>query len=90
MRKTINAVRLRSKLGQVLEEVYYRGDQYVIERAGKPMAVVIPVEQYEQWRRKRQELFTLIDEMRARALASDPDEIERDIAEAVREARARQ
>ena len=90
MRKTISAVRLRGKLGQVLEEVYYRGDQYVIERSGKPMAVVVPVEQYEQWRRKRRELFALIDEIREDAKSSDPAELERDIVEAVREARLEQ
>ena len=33
MKKTISAVRVRGKLGQILEEVYYRGDQYIIERS---------------------------------------------------------
>jgi hypothetical protein len=29
--------------GQMLEEVFYKGDQFVIERAGRPMAAVVPV-----------------------------------------------
>jgi antitoxin (DNA-binding transcriptional repressor) of toxin-antitoxin stability system len=40
--KTINALKARQNLGQLLEQVFYRGDQFVIERAGKPMASVVP------------------------------------------------
>jgi hypothetical protein len=32
--KKVNALKARKNLGQLLEEVYYKGDQYVIERAG--------------------------------------------------------
>ena len=48
MTKTVNALKARKNLGQLLEEVYYRGDQYVIERAGRPMAAVVPVWQLEE------------------------------------------
>ena len=65
MRKTVTAVRARGKLGQMLEEVYYRGGHYIIERAGEPMAAVVPVEQYEQWRREREAFFNLVDEIRS-------------------------
>jgi SAM-dependent methyltransferase len=33
--KTITEMQARQNLGEVLEEVYHKGDQYVIERAGK-------------------------------------------------------
>jgi prevent-host-death family protein len=46
--KTINAMKARQNFGQMLEEVYYRGDQFLIERAGKPMAAVIPLSQLEE------------------------------------------
>jgi len=45
--KTINAMKARQNLGTLLEEVYYRGEHIIIERAGKPMAALIPVSQLE-------------------------------------------
>jgi len=84
MRKTVTAVRARGKLGQMLEEVYYRGDHYIIERAGKPMAAVVPIEQYEQWRREREAFFDLVGEVRSRNVDASPEQIERDVAKARR------
>lgn len=46
--KTISAIKARKNLGQLLEEVYYQGAQYIIERAGRPMAVVVPLQQLEE------------------------------------------
>lgn len=45
--KTINAGKARVNFGQMLDEVYYKGDQFIIERAGKPMAAVVPLSQLE-------------------------------------------
>jgi prevent-host-death family protein len=45
--KTINAGKARVNFGQLIDEVYYKGDQFIIERAGKPMAAVIPLSQFE-------------------------------------------
>ncbi len=87
VRKTVSAVRARGKLGQMLEEVYYRGDQYVIERAGKAMAAVVPVEQYEQWRRERDAFFELVEELRSRNAKADPAQVEKDAAAARRRRR---
>ena len=87
--KTVSAMRARGSLGQILEEVYYRGDQYIIERSGRAMAAVVPVEQFEQWRKEREAFFELVDEIRSRNKDASPDEIERDIAAARRTVRAR-
>jgi len=89
VRKTVSAMRARGNLGRILEEVYYRGDQYVIERSGKAMAVVMPVEQYEQWRRERDAFFQLVDKVRQSNIEVAPERIEEDITAAVREARKR-
>ena len=35
----ITALKARRNLGQILEEVYYRGSRYVIERAGRPLGI---------------------------------------------------
>ncbi|HMN13984.1 MAG TPA: hypothetical protein PKD55_16840 [Bellilinea sp.] len=44
---TITATELRKSPGQFLDRVYYRGESFVVERAGKPMALIGPVETRE-------------------------------------------
>jgi prevent-host-death family protein len=46
--KKINAMKARQNFGQMLEEVYYRGEQFVIERAGRPMAALIPLSKLDE------------------------------------------
>ena len=46
--KKINAMKARQAFGQILEEVFYRGEQFIIERAGKPMAALIPLSLLEE------------------------------------------
>jgi len=48
MLKKISAVKARQNLGQVMNEVAIRGDDYIIERSGQPMVVMIPMERYYQ------------------------------------------
>ncbi|HDN80165.1 MAG TPA: type II toxin-antitoxin system Phd/YefM family antitoxin [Chloroflexi bacterium] len=88
MEKVINAVAARRRLGQLLEEAFYRGDVFIIERAGRPMAAVIPIEQYRQWQQRREEFFAMIDEVQERTRKVPPEELEEAIAEAVAAAKA--
>jgi prevent-host-death family protein len=46
--KKINAGKARENFGQMLDEVYYKGDRFIVERAGRPMAAVIPLLQLEE------------------------------------------
>jgi len=39
--QTINAVQARQQFGRILEEVFYRRHNVVIERAGRPMAALL-------------------------------------------------
>lgn len=48
--KSISALHARKNLGQLLEAVYYQGTPYIIERAGRPMAAVVPLRQLEIWK----------------------------------------
>lgn len=87
MVKKVTALKARQNLGQLLEEVYYKGDQYIIERAGKPMAAVVPIAQLEEWQKRRKQFFGMIEEVWARNQAANVDEIEAEIAEAVQASR---
>ena len=87
--KKINALKARQNLGQLLEEVYYKGDQYVIERAGRPMAAVVPVWQLEEWKKRRERFFRQVAGVWMRTKRVRPAVIEGEVAEAVRAVRAR-
>jgi prevent-host-death family protein len=92
MKRRLSAVEARKKLGEVLDGVYYRGDEVVIERAGKPLAVVVPVKLYEDQQRKREanwdRIMEMLDTVHERNKDVPPEVIEAEIDEAVREARA--
>ena len=62
MVKQIPAVKARQQLGSLLDEVRFRGTDFVIERDGKPMAVVISPEAYAQYQRSRDEAFAFFKE----------------------------
>ena len=59
----------------------------VIERAGKPMAVVIPADRYEALERSRERLFELIEKAQARNKDVPYETIEQEVAAAVTEVR---
>jgi prevent-host-death family protein len=77
----------RKNFGQLLEETYYRGDVFVIQRAAKPMAALVPVAQYHQWQMEREKFFALIDQVQERTRHVSASEIEEAITEAVEAAK---
>ncbi|NIM47521.1 MAG: type II toxin-antitoxin system prevent-host-death family antitoxin [Candidatus Aenigmarchaeota archaeon] len=81
MTKTTTAIKARRNLGQLLEEAFYRGDEFIIERAGKPMAVLIPIQEFERWQKQREKDFALFDEVRAKAKKVKPEKIEKEVTE---------
>ncbi len=83
MLKTINALEARRNLGQLLEEVFYKGDQFVIQRAGKSMAVVISPSEYEAYRKQREKDMQVLDRIREKNKGAKSEEIEKDVQEAI-------
>jgi prevent-host-death family protein len=87
VKRRISAVEARKRLGEILESVYYRGDEVVIERAGKAMAVVIPAERYEAMERDRERLFDLVEQNWERNKDAPYEDIEREVQQAVEDVR---
>ena len=48
---TVTTMDVRKHVGDILNRVALRGDEYLVERKGKPLAVVMPVEKAEAIRR---------------------------------------
>jgi prevent-host-death family protein len=42
----------RRNFGTNLETVFYKGDMFVIERAGKPMAALVPISLLDEWQKQ--------------------------------------
>ena len=87
MKRTVTALDARRRLGELLESVYLRGDEVIIERAGKPMAVVIPAERYEILEQSRKRLFEMIDQVHEHNRDVPSTVIDEEVDEAVREVR---
>jgi prevent-host-death family protein len=92
MKRRLSAVEARKKLGEILDSVYYRGDEVVIERAGKPLAVVVPAKLYEQHQRNQQQaaetLMAISKRLYERNKEVPRQVLEVEIDEAIKEVRA--
>ncbi|HEX6302742.1 MAG TPA: type II toxin-antitoxin system prevent-host-death family antitoxin [Anaerolineales bacterium] len=86
MERELGVTEAREKLSAVVDKVQHQGDAFIISRHGKPAAVVVPVEVYENWKKQRSEFFDLIRDLQERA-DLDPEEAERLAAEAIAAAR---
>ena len=83
MLKKISAVKVRQNLGQVMNEVALRGDDYAVERAGKPLVAIIPMEKYLRIQRDPNEFYEEVRQFRERVGDADPGELDEAIEEAV-------
>lgn len=87
MRRTISPLDLRDKLGQILEESYYRGDQFIIARRGKPMAALVPISEYQKWLRDKEEFFRIVEKTWEANKGLDHEQLDSDIEQVIREQR---
>lgn len=81
----------RNKLSELLGSVRFGKEEVIMERSGKPMAVMIPIETYERLISERRTRFEVLESIRSRVPDITSEEIEKDIADAVsmvREGRA--
>jgi len=84
MYKKISALKARQNLGQVMNEVALKGDDYIIERAGKPMVAVIPMEKYQSLQQEWDEFFESVSAMSANIKEKDTKIVDELVDEAVR------
>jgi prevent-host-death family protein len=84
MIKRLPALKARQNLGQVMNEVAIKGDDYIIERAGKPLVAIISMEKYQMIQQERREALEALNEVWDKMRGEDPDVIESTIAEAVK------
>lgn len=87
MERTVGAWQARREFGRILQQVATRGDRIVVERHGEPLAAVVPIEVYEQWKRARESFFEKLQKAAQQANLS-PEEADKLAQEAVAAVRA--
>ena len=78
----------RNKFSELLGSVRFGKEEVIMERSGKPMAALIPIETYERLIAERRTRFEVLESIRSRLPDISSEEIEKDIADAVSLVRA--
>jgi prevent-host-death family protein len=69
MTERISTLDIRQRLGDMLNRVALRHDEFVIERKGKALAALVPVEKLEQMRRiARRDALAFLDQQKSSGL----------------------
>ena len=74
--KKISAMKARQNLGQLLNEVSIRGDSFIIERAGKPLAVLVDMERFELLQEDQNFALQALKKVWEKIAGADPQEIQ--------------
>lgn len=88
MEKVTNSSELRTNLSLVLDEVQFNQDSYVIERKGRPAAVIVPLNVYENWKQSRLRFFETVRRIQEANQDADPSEVLEDVLAAQQAVRA--
>ena len=72
MTEKVSTIDVRQRIGDLLNRVALRHDEFVIERKGKPLAALVPIERLEQMRRfARRHALGLLEERKASAMTEE-------------------
>ena len=63
MRREATAMNVRQNLGELLNQVQYRGDSIVVTKDGKPVAALVDYALYERILRLRESFADLTDKL---------------------------
>jgi prevent-host-death family protein len=87
MLKKVSAIKARQNLGQLLNEVSLKGDAFIIERAGKPLAALVDLESLQKIQEDREEALTCLRNIWGKMEGANDQEVSETIEKAVRAAR---
>lgn len=88
MTKRMSAREARDNFSDLLGTVYYAKEPVIVERKGKPVAVIISPEQFERFEQlSRDRYAAIIEEIWKRNEDKDPEEVYRHVTEVVEEVR---
>ena len=85
--KTMTAKEARDNFSELLGSVYYTNNPVIVERKGKPFAVVISPEQFEVLKGEQEKAWKVIEEIQARNAHLSEEEVMADVTRVVEEVR---
>ena len=88
MKKKLGVTEARKQFSEVVNQVQYSGDTYVIVKRGKRAAAIVPVEILDKWEDDRIELFDTIRKIQQANADADPDQVMEDVLQAQQAVRA--
>ena len=77
----------RQTLGQIMNEVALKGDDYIVERAGKPLVAIISMEKYEVIQKERDVALQSLDRIWDKMKDEEIKVVENTINEAIKSTR---
>ena len=80
MVRRISAKEARNNFSDLIGSVYYNKEPVIVEKQGRPFAVVISPEDYERFIRDWEADFAVLDEIWAKNPDVSPEEAEADVA----------
>ena len=90
---TISAMALRREPGRVLDRAEFGNETFVVERAGRPKAAIVPLRELEELRRikreARERFFAMTDDLRQRFAQLDDAEVEQLVEETIQDVRSK-
>lgn len=90
MTQTISMTDAQRDFGSLVKRVSKKETRVVVEDNGEPVAALVSPDDLDQLKRLdsyREDPWRVIDEIHARNRDKDPEEVERDVAEAIAEMR---
>lgn len=88
MEKELGIAKIREQIGELVEQVQYKGDSIIINRNGKQAAAIVSIELYEKIKQERKDFFNQIRQMQS-AAGLPPDVAEKLAIEVVAELRSK-
>jgi len=83
MVKCMGSQEAREYFADLVGRAHYGGKVTIIERSGKPMVAVIPIDMYNQLVAEREARFKVLDNIRSRLPDVPPETVQKDVSDAL-------
>jgi len=88
MTKHMGFQEARENFTHLVGRAHHGGKVTIIERSGKPMVAVIPIDMYKQLVVEREARFKVLDKIRSRLPDDPPGTVQKDVSDAISAIRA--
>ncbi len=89
MERRVSMQQAREEFPTLVQAAFYRGDRALISRHGKPMAALIPIDEYERWKARREQAFAVFRQVWDANKNRRPERVEEDVEEEIQQVRRR-